>query len=120
MFCESCGKDVHPQAMVCIHCGCSLSRGKREDRTAMRILFPVDRSVFAIISGWAALLAILMFLFPVTAPFAIVFGILGIVDIRKNRDKLGMGRCIFGIVAGSVFSVILGIMVYVWFFLPLP
>lgn len=24
MFCEKCGKEVHDEAVVCVHCGCSL------------------------------------------------------------------------------------------------
>ena len=24
MFCEKCGKEVHDEAVVCVHCGCAL------------------------------------------------------------------------------------------------
>ena len=24
MFCEKCGKEVHQEAVVCVHCGCAL------------------------------------------------------------------------------------------------
>jgi hypothetical protein len=34
------------------------------------------------------------------APFAIITGIVAILDIRKNPKKHGMGRAIFGIVTG--------------------
>ena len=27
MFCQKCGKEIHSDAVVCIHCGCSVNRG---------------------------------------------------------------------------------------------
>jgi uncharacterized membrane protein YhaH (DUF805 family) len=26
MFCEECGKEVHDEAVVCVHCGCALKK----------------------------------------------------------------------------------------------
>jgi len=65
------------------------------------MLLPVGRSGWAIAAGYADLFS---FVF-IGAPFALVFGILGVREIRKTRDsdqpKHGMGRAIFGIVAGG-------------------
>ena len=41
------------------------------------------------------------------APFALITGILAVLDIKKNPEKHGMGRAIFGIVMGTLFSIIL-------------
>jgi hypothetical protein len=69
----------------------------------MRLLLPVDRSVYAIVAGYLGLFSIL----GVFAPFALLFGILAIKDIRKHKHKHGMGRAVFGIVMGGVISVVL-------------
>ncbi len=73
------------------------------DDASMRMLLPVGRSFWAIASGYFGLLSILL----IFAPFALVTGILAIMDIKKNPDKHGMGRAIFGIVMGALFSMIL-------------
>jgi hypothetical protein len=70
---------------------------------AMRMLLPIGRSFWAIASGYLGLLSILL----IFAPFALITGILAILDIKKNPEKIGMGRAIFGIVMGALFSMIL-------------
>ena len=69
----------------------------------MRMLLPVGRSLWAIASGYLGLLSILL----VFAPFALITGILAILDIRKNPEKHGMGRAIFGVAMGAFFSLLL-------------
>jgi len=75
----------------------------------IRMLIPVGRSGWAIAAGYLGLLSPI----PIFAPFAIIFGIVAIRDIRKHPERHGMGRAIFGIVAGAlvlaVILVILGI-----------
>ena len=72
-----------------------------ENDAGMRILLPVGRSVWAIIAGYAGLFALLIF----PAPLALILGIIGIIDIRKNPEKHGMGRCIFAVIMGALFSI---------------
>ena len=69
----------------------------------VRMLIPVGRSVWAILAGYFGLFAVLC----VPAPLAILFGILGIRSIRNNPKLGGMGRCIFGIVMGSIFTLMM-------------
>ena len=77
------------------------------DNAGVRMLLPVGRSGYAITAGYLALFSVLI----VPAPLALLFGILGVHDIRKSRSqahkKHGMGRAIFGIVMGALGSVIL-------------
>lgn len=73
------------------------------DDANMRVLLPVGRSFWAIASGYFGLLSILL----IFAPFALITGILAIMDIKKNPEKHGMGRAVFGIVMGALFSMIL-------------
>lgn len=72
----------------------------------MRILMPVGRSGWAIAAGYAGLFSFIL----IGAPFALIFGILAVRDIRRSRNtdrpKYGMGRAVFGIVAGSLVIVI--------------
>jgi hypothetical protein len=73
----------------------------------IRLLLPVGRSGLAIAAGYLGLFAVLV----IPAPLALAFGIFAVRDIRKSRQspkpKHGMGRAIFGIVMGSVFTIVL-------------
>lgn len=65
------------------------------DSVGMRMLIPVGRSPWAIIAGYLGLFSVLIF----PAPFALILGVIAIIDIRKNNSH-GMGRAIFGILMG--------------------
>lgn len=92
MKCPKCGAENQVGDTKCSACGEGLSIG---DSALMRAIMPVGRSWWAIASGYLALLVI-------TAPFAVITGILAIRDIRRNPHKHGMGRAIFGIVFGGL------------------
>jgi hypothetical protein len=67
------------------------------------MLIPVGRSGLAIAAGYAGLISVLFF----PAPIALLLGILAICDIRKNPHKHGMGRAVFGLVMGIIFTILL-------------
>jgi hypothetical protein len=71
------------------------------DDPAMRLLLPVGTSGWAIASGYLGLISVLL----IPAPFAVLTGILAIMEMKRNPKKHGMGRAIFGIVMGSLFSI---------------
>lgn len=73
------------------------------DDAGMRMLLPVGRSGWAIAAGYLGLLSVLL----VFAPFALICGIIAVVVIQKNPEKRGMGRAIFGIAMGGIFTVAL-------------
>ena len=79
------------------------SKDSSESGAAMRILLPVNRSGFSIAAGYLGLISILL----IPAPFALLFGFLGMRDIKNNDEKHGMGRAIFGIAMGAIFSTLL-------------
>ncbi len=79
------------------------------DDAGIRLLLPVGRSGLAIAAGYMGLFAVLF----LAAPVALTLGILAIRDIRKNPHKHGMGRAIFGIVMGGIFSLLLLLVVLV-------
>lgn len=73
------------------------------DDATMRAILPVGRSGWAIAAGYLGLFSVLF----VPAPFALLTGIIAIVDIKRNEHKHGMGRAIFGIIMGALFTVTL-------------
>jgi hypothetical protein len=67
------------------------------------MLLPVGRSPWAIIAGYAGLFAVLCF----PAPIALVLGLIAIRDIKRHPDRHGMGRAIFAVVMGTLFTILL-------------
>jgi hypothetical protein len=106
LFCTTCGKEINDEAVVCVHCGIgtgpALRAANKPDRL-MRMVLPVGRSGLAVAAGYLGLFSVLL----VPAPLALLFGILAVMDIKKHKDKLGMGRAIFAIVMGAVFTLVL-------------
>ena len=80
-------------------------RGIGED-PKMRLLLPVGRSPWAIIAGYLGLLSPLM----IFAPFALIVSIIAISHIRR-RNTHGMGRAVFGLIMGGLFTIIGGLMI---------
>jgi len=73
---------------------------------AIRMLIPVGRSGWAIAAGYFGLFSILFF----PAPLALILAIVAILDIKRHPEKHGMGRAIFGLVMGGLFSLLLVVM----------
>ena len=73
------------------------------DDPVARWLLPVGRSGWAIAAGYLGLLSLVF----VPAPFALICSIIAIRDIRRHPDRHGMGRAIFGLVMGIVFTALL-------------
>lgn len=76
---------------------------KLEDDPGMRMVLPVGRSGWAIAAGYLGLLSFIIF----PAPAALIVSIIAIIDLRKHPEKHGMGRAIFGLVTGIVFTLLL-------------
>jgi hypothetical protein len=72
-----------------------------DDSPAMRMILPIGRSGLAIAAGYAGLFSILVF----PAPIAVILGILAVVDIKRHPKKHGMGRAVFAIIIGGIFSI---------------
>lgn len=95
MKCPNCGAYIDDKAVVCVHCGRSIPNDT--DRI-LRMLLPVGRSGYAIAAGYLGLFAILV----IPSPLALVFGVLGYRDIKRNPLKHGMGRVWFGMIMGGL------------------
>ena len=70
------------------------------ESAGMRMLLPVGRSGWAIAAGYLGLFSVLM----IFAPIALIVSIIAIRDIKKNPGKHGMGRAIFGLIMGVLFT----------------
>jgi hypothetical protein len=111
-ICPYCGKTTNVgdeyagQRGPCAGCGRTITipvpgygPPPQEDigqNAGIRLLLPVGRSIWAILAGYMGLFSVLL----LPAPFAVILGIVAIIDIRKHPGKHGMGRAIFGIVMG--------------------
>ena len=134
MKCPMCDGEVAAGATVCGQCGTSLAptepanpfsdqhpyaapheqsvpESKMEDDLALRMLIPIGRSIHAIIAGYLGLLSLGCC---ALGPFAILFGVLAVVDIRKNPKKGGIVRAVVGIVLGAIASLGLVLFLVVW------
>jgi len=69
----------------------------------IRMLIPVGRSGWAIAAGYLGLFSFVL----LPAPISLVVALIAISDIRKNPEKHGMGRAIFGLVMGILGTVVL-------------
>lgn len=116
MYCPKCGAQNDDNAFRCISCQeiiqpipSQTQSVPTDDSQAMRMIIPIDRSGLAVAAGYLGLVSILY----VFAPFALVLGILAIRDIKKHPEKHGMGRAIFAVVMGGIFTVVLLISIVV-------
>lgn len=73
----------------------------------MRIVLPVGRSLWAVAAGYVGLFSVLL----IPAPLALLLGVVAIVDIKRHPKKHGMGRAVFAVAMGALFTVVLAIVV---------
>ena len=104
--CPYCGQAVSDAAPTCVGCGRPIAAPQPKrlgDDAVARAILPVGRSGWAIAAGYLGLVSVLV----VPAPFALATGIIAIWDIRTHPHRHGMGRAVFGVIMGSLFTVLL-------------
>jgi len=121
MYCPQCGTQNDDNAYRCVKCNeiiqvipVQQQPNVIDDTPAMRMILPVGRSILAIAAGYAGLFAILLF----PAPIALILGILAVVDIKKHPEKHGMGRAVFALITGGIFTALLLLFVSLALFAP--
>jgi hypothetical protein len=118
MYCSKCGSLNPEQAAQCVRCRTPLrptayaAQPPLEDSAAVRMLLPLGRSWWAIAAGYLGLVSILM----LPAPFALLCGVIGIIDIKRNPQKHGMGRCLLDIIAGGLMTSLLVLAIFATIF----
>lgn len=110
--CPYCAESIEDHVIVCPYCDSQLTGPAFAlptvsqdigDSAGLRLLLPVGRSGWAIAAGYLGLLAVLM----VPAPVALIVGVIAAVHLRRNPHLHGWGRAVFGIVMGTVGTVML-------------
>jgi hypothetical protein len=110
MYCPKCGTENDDNAFRCIKCSeiiqpvppaATVTTMALEDEPGIRLVLPVGRSGWAIAAGYAGLFALIIF----PAPIALILGIIAVIDIKKHPERHGMGRAVFAIIMGALFSV---------------
>ena len=74
-----------------------------EESEDLQWVLPVGRSGLAIAAGYLGLFSLI----PFVGPVAVVVGILALRDIKRNPKKIGKGRAWFGIVMGTLTSLLI-------------
>jgi heme A synthase len=119
--CPYCAETIQEAAVVCRFCRTNLQTGETvsapdaapsygrpqvqatEVDPAMRFVLPVGRSALSIAAGYLGLCSLIACI----APVAVVVSIMAIRELKRNPELLGWGRAIFGLVMGSIGTIIL-------------
>lgn len=100
MFCPSCGAQNNDNAEVCIKCGVGLKSADqvlaKKETSSLSMVVPVGRTGLSIVAGYLGLFCII----PVFAPVALIVSLLALKQLKKQPEKLGKGRAIFGLIMG--------------------
>jgi hypothetical protein len=107
MNCPECNVVLPDNAISCPYCNSRFGVSSLQDDTDAKLLsylVPSRATLLSIIAGYTGLFSVLV----VPAPFALLFGILALRDIKKRQargEKMGgKGRAIFAIVIGGLFT----------------
>jgi len=107
-YCSKCGTAIDDSAAFCAHCGSRVGApSQRVDISGQynQIQRPVSRA-----NSWMGIVSFIISFFVITSPIAIVLGILDLCIMKGPRHH---GLAIWGIVIGTIFTVIAGIGLFV-------
>ena len=93
MFCQNCGLELHPQAVICPRCGFSIPQPPPPESSTLSIL----ALVFAFVSPLAGL-------------------ILAIVGMVQSRDPKNKKRSTIALICSIAFPAVLMILYFVFIF----
>ena len=70
------------------------------DDPKMRMLTPIGRTGLSIAAGYLGLLSPLV----IFAPFALIISIMAVKELKRKPHMHGMGRAVFGLIMGTIFT----------------
>lgn len=104
-YCAFCGKELFDEAVICSGCGCptdlyhkqNAQQNQQQAQSQTQANVPLTTNTYAILS------MVFAFLCPI---LGIIFGKLGLNDIRKNRNQKGEELAKAGIGVSIAFVVL--------------
>ena len=100
-FCQICGAEIVDQAVICPNCGSPVAPQKHNKMGIASFVLALVGIVTSYITAIASISGLCNLL-------AIIFGIIGIVQAKRNNEKKGFA------VAGLIIS-LLGVILFVMF-----
>lgn len=98
--CPRCQRPVVYMTPQCPHCGVVFAASAGHD-AGMRMLLPVGRTGLSLAAGYVGLASLVIWPLGVVA---LILGILAVRDLQRRPGTHGMGRAIFAIVVGALFT----------------
>ena len=122
MFCEHCGKEVNPDAEVCLNCGCRIKNSKKQvttqdDQTANTICIVSLVCTFAgsFIFGILGDLSGLENFFDTLAGFSSLFGVALMVYARITYPNNKFAKVLMWIYIGLIALIVLLVILLIVF-----
>ena len=104
MFCTNCGKACHPNAVMCVGCGVTLSNPNQSAQVGSMQISPLDKGGL----GWGVVSFVLAMLTSYIAPFVLYL-------LWKDEFPKRSKAILKGILACAIFSAIMVVILVVFY-----
>lgn len=105
MYCTTCGTQLVNDASPCNTCRNTQTQNPKplsQIEGELKYLLPMGTPPIPLIAGYLGLFSVLI----IPAPFALLFGIFGLKQLKKRDHSYGYGRCWTAIILGSIFTIL--------------